>query len=230
MLEKDDFVAWANENVLVVVGHSEAAHAFDEVEEGGEKVKRCKLYPGLTCAQHEQVSRDAHAGEGGLPRIESKSGVPNSWLVSPSGEVREIDGADQQSPSKIIAASEAFQKEVGKHLTRKKYEALREDLAKGDAKAQEGAFKDALAAYGKVEKDLKKLPEGMASAVQERLDALDAKVREALDAIKAGDEDPAAKTKAARELERQVSTRLKSTGGFLPVKDEIAAYLKELKG
>jgi hypothetical protein len=228
VLENDKFAKWANENILVVVGHREADHDFEEVQnEAGETVKRCGLYRGLTCAEHEAATRDCHSGEAELPKIEEKSGVPNCWLVAPTGEIWEIEGGDRFQYKAIIERVEEHQKDIGKHLSRKKYLKYEESLATGDAALEEGKFKDALKAYAKVEKDLKKLPEGMADTVAERIEKLDAAVRDAMEKIRDGGEAASAQLKAARELEKQVTLRLKS--GHLPVKADLDAWIKELK-
>jgi hypothetical protein len=228
VLENKKFYEWANENVLVVVGHTQAEHEFEEVDgEGGEKVKNCKLYVGLTCAQHEAAAQDCHSGAGDLPKIEQKSGVPNSWLVAPTGEIREIEPGEQQVVSKIIDAAEAWQKDLGKFLTAKKYEDCQEDLATGDAALEKKDFKGALKVFAKIEKDEKKLPEPMVASVAKRIEAVNEAVRAALEELKGSEADAESRLKEARQLSSQVSLRLKS--GYLPVKEELEAFIKELK-
>ncbi|MHC5010875.1 MAG: hypothetical protein ACYTG6_08000 [Planctomycetota bacterium] len=228
MLENDKFIKWANENILVVVGHTQADHEFEEVEsEEGESVKQCLLYPGLTCDQHEAMARDPRSESGDLPTIEHKSGVPNSWLVSPTGEVREIDPQDQQQYKAIIELVEAWQDELGNHLTLSKYEKYRELLAEGDAAIEAADWKAALKAYAKVERDARKLTEALLANLTARIEQLDAAIRESMEAIRDSGEDVAEQLKAARALDRQIAVRLKS--GYLPVREDLAAFIKELK-
>jgi hypothetical protein len=64
VLEDAEFAAWANENVVVMVGHSRGGHGTVDVSKPakGEPKTQCSLYPGLTCDQHADVLDDAKEG------------------------------------------------------------------------------------------------------------------------------------------------------------------------
>src|SRR5947207_11880682 len=61
VLEDSEFIAWANENAIVLVGNQHGGHGEADVAKPakGEPKKQCKLYPGLTCDQHAKVYDDA---------------------------------------------------------------------------------------------------------------------------------------------------------------------------
>ena len=69
------FVAYANENLVMVVGHA-PGDAFDDPHaelEGGA----CSLYPGITCAQHIDLYRKGLAVMGGF------SVSPGNFVLHP---------------------------------------------------------------------------------------------------------------------------------------------------
>ena len=226
MLENKKFVDWANENILVVVGHSEENHPTEYEDDKGKKQPGCPLYHGMTCEEHRAIARECMSPAEGIPPVKNTGRMPNTWLVSPSGEVTAFEPADQQSAGKIEEIITTAQKEAGKHLTWKKYSKYRESFDAIDAALGEDKLKDALKALKKVEKDTKKLPDGMKAEVDKRVEALNAKAVEAFDALKEGD-DVAAALKAANKLKNDVGARLKR--GYLPVVEDIKAWLKEAK-
>lgn len=227
MLENKKFVEWANENIVVVVGHTEDKHPTEYEDDKGKKVPGCPVYRGLTCEQHRAITGECRNPPDDLPKIEVGNGMPNSWLVAPDGTVVALEPADQQVASKIEDKVAELQKAAGKHLTWKKYGKYLDAFETGDAAVREGELKAAIKAYQKVEKDAKKLPAGMTAEVDKRLEALNAKAVEALEAIKTGDEEVVKRLKAANKLKNEVGLRFKR--GYLPVVDEIKTWIKETK-
>lgn len=226
MLENKKFVDWANENVIVVVGHTQEDHPTEYEDAKGKMQPGCPLYRGMSCEEHRAIPGECMSPPEGMPAVKSTNMMPNSWLVAPDGTVTQIEGADQQSAGKIEELVMDRQKEAGKHLTWKKYSKYLESLEAFDAALGKDELKDAIKALKKVEKDTKKLPEGMQAEVDKRVEAINAKAVEALEAIKA-DEDTAAAIKAANKLKTRVGSRLKR--GYLPVVDEIKTWIKEAK-
>ncbi|MDF1701755.1 MAG: hypothetical protein P1V36_11420 [Planctomycetota bacterium] len=226
MLENKKFVAWANENLVVVVGHTQEDHPTEYEDAKGKKQPGCPLYRGMTCEEHRAIPRECMTGGEGIPTVKSTNMMPNSWLVTPGGEVTQIPSADQQSAGKIEEIVMEAQKAAGKHLTWKKYGKYLESFEASDGALREDKLKEAIKALQKVEKDSKKLPAGMQAQVTTRVDAINAKAVEAFEALKAG-EDVAAAMKAANKLKTQVGARFKR--GYLPVVAEIKAWLKETK-
>jgi lipopolysaccharide biosynthesis regulator YciM len=166
-----------------------------------------------------------HNAAEGLPKIPAKSGVPNSWLVSPSGEVRELEGADQQSAGKIEEIATAWMKEIGDHLTWKRWEQVRESFAEADAAVEKGDWKAALKAYAEVDKLRKKVTPAVVEDLDARLAALNEKVLAAFATLKEDDADPKARHKAVSDLLATVRATLST--GYIPAKTEIEAWITE---
>lgn len=233
MLENEDFVTWANENVVTVVGHDGATgenKQHEPVEEKDAKTKEvrqvCPLYEGLTCEEHRNIRREASNPKDDFGKIEIPSGYPNSWMIGPDGVVERIEGKDQQTAGKLEELLTEFQKKYeGKPLAMKKYEAYRKAFAAGDEAIEAGKWRAALAAYAKVDADAKKLPAGMADRVKAKIDAANERIAAKFAEVRDGDLDDAAKLKAVKALRSEVGAKFST--GFLPVLAELDAWTKE---
>jgi hypothetical protein len=232
VLEAKDFVEWANENVVLVVGHDGATggkekHKPLEVKEKEGTKEACPRYPGLTCAEHEAMRADVAKGVDGFGgKIEVPSGFPNSWMVGPDGTVEAMDKSKSVVAKGCQECLVEFQKKFeGKPLTAKKHGDYRKHLADGDKAADEGKWKAALASYAKVDADAKKLPKALLEKVASRAEALNGKVADAFAKVKEGDGDAAAKLKAVRALRSEVGAKL-STGPLACAAD-LDAWIKE---
>jgi hypothetical protein len=233
VLEDEDFVAWANENVVIVVGHDGATGDKPQHEpvertdpKTKEKSKVCPLYDGLTCEEHQKIRRDASSPKDGFGKIDVPGGFPNTWMVGPDGVVERIEPKDQQVAKNVEEALVAFQKKYeGKPLGWKKYDAHRKSIADGDAALADGKWKAALAAYAKVDADAKKLPKGLAERLRAKLAAASEKVAAKFAEIQDGDADPAAKAKAVKALRAEVGAKFSS--GPLGVVADLDAWIKE---
>lgn len=233
MLENEDFLTWANENIVTVVGHDGATgenkqHEPVEVKDAKTKEvsKVCPLYEGLTCEEHQGIRREASNPKDGFGKIEVPSGFPNSWMVGPDGVVERIEPKDQQTAGKVQELLQEFQKKYdGKPLTMKKYEAYRKAMVEGDKAVEDGKWRAALAAYAKVDADAKKLPAGLAERLKAKIDAANEKVAAKFAEVKDGDLDAAAKMKAVRALRGEVGTKFST--GHLAVVADIDAWIKE---
>jgi hypothetical protein len=233
VLENDDFVTWANENIVTVVGHDGATgenKQHDPVEVKDPKTKEvtkvCPLYEGLTCEEHRDIRREAANPKDGFGKIDVPSGFPNSWMVGPDGVVERIDPKDQQTAGKIEELLQEFQKKYDvKPLPMKKYDAYRKAIADGDKAVEDGKWRAALSAYAKVDADAKKLPAGLAERLKGRIDAANEKVAAKFTELKDGSLDAAAKMKAVRALRGEIGTKF-STGNLAVVAD-IDTWIKE---
>jgi hypothetical protein len=233
VLEDDDFIAWANENVVIVLGHDGATgdkeqHKPVEVTDSKTKEKKevCPLYDGLTCEEHKAIRKEVADPKGGVGKIDVPSGFPNTFMVGPDGVVERIDPKDQQVAKNIQEALVAFQKKYeGKPLPWKKYDAHRKSISDGDRAVEEGKWKAALAAYAKVDADAKKLPQGLLDRLKAKVDALNEKVAAKFAEIRDGEDDPAAKVKALKALRGEVGAKLST--GPLAVTADLDAWIKE---
>lgn len=223
MLENDDFVKFANESVICVVGHSDTGHATEIEDEKGKKSPGCPLYPGLTCEQHRAVNGQVMNPPEGCPKIELPNGVPNSWLVAPDGTVEKIEPADQQSAGKVQELAEALQKKAGKAIGWKDYSKINEAFEAGATAIEAGDFKAALTAYAQIDKKASKMPPSVGERLGKQTEVLNAKVAEAFEGLKSG-EDALQRDKDIKALKSKVLTKL--GGKALPVVAEIDAWLK----
>jgi hypothetical protein len=215
-MDNEDFIAWANETIVVCVAHGDKGH------DPAEGV--CPLYPGLTCEQHQQASMDMTNAPEGLPKIASPDGVPWGCLIKPDGSIHEFEKGDDRVSGKLMDVAAEVQKPFGDPLVMKKYEKIQEAFADADAAIEKGDWKAAIKAYAELEKGRKKAP----AALTERLDAKEKDLDDRLDAawteIEGGSLDPAAKVKAANELLGKVKQTLGPR--YVAVKVKIEAWLK----
>jgi len=223
VLENEDFVKFANENVICVVGHNDTGHAAEVEDAKGKKAPGCPLYPGMTCKEHQDIMGEVGRPPEGMPKIDMPNGVPNSWLVAPDGTVQRIEGADQQSAGKIQELAEELQKKAGKAIGWKDYEKLSTAFETGLKATDEGDWKAAILAYQQIEKKAAKMPASVGERLGKRVEELNAKVVEAFEAAKAV-EDAAQRDKDMKALKAKVSSKIGAKA--LPVLTDIDAWLK----
>jgi hypothetical protein len=149
-----DFIRWSHEAVVMLVAHNELGHEEKkETDSYGNPVKRCTLYPGLSCFEHLDVAVDIDNARGdGLVKVPFLELCPNTWLVLPTGEVKQVSEADQFTAGKIRAQVETLQKDLGAVVPTKGFAALKELAKSADAALDEDKHREALthlAALGK---------------------------------------------------------------------------------
>src|SRR5688572_12330485 len=112
VLDNKDFIRWSHEAVVLLVAHNELGHEEKkEADSYGNPVKRCTLYPGLTCFEHLDAAVDIDNARGdGLIKVPFLELCPNTWLVLPTGEVKQVTEEDQFAAGKIRAQVETLQK------------------------------------------------------------------------------------------------------------------------
>lgn len=234
MLENEDFVAWANENVVIVVGHDGATgekKQHEPVKQTNAKTKEekeiCPKYAGLTCAEHKAIRREVGEPKDGLGKIDVPSGFPNTWMVGPDAKVEKLEPKDQQVAKTVQDDLVAFQKKFeGKPIAWKSYDKLKKSLADADAATEAGKWKDALAALLKVDSDSgAKKSKHLSEKVKAKADAVNAKVVARLAEIKDGSSAPADKVKAAKSLRGDVGAKF--SFGNLAVVADLDAFVKE---
>jgi hypothetical protein len=223
VLTNDKFVEWANENIVCVVGHNEKEHPTEYEDAKGKMKPGCPLYRGLACEDHQKMVQEVMSPPEGLPKIAVGNGMPNSWLVAPDGTVVEIPRDAQQVASKIQEQVEEIQKKAGKVVTWKDYEKLNDSFAAGAKAVEAGDWKVAIGHYGAIDKKAAKLPESVGKRLKERVEALNAKVVEAFEAVK-GEADVVQRDKDMKALRAKVSAKIGTAA--LPVLADIEAWLK----
>jgi hypothetical protein len=233
VFENPDFIAWANENIVFLVGYKGKEHgdAKPPVDGEGDKEKApkdakqtakagdCSLYPGLTCDDHERILEEATTGKGG-PKL-ACPGYPYSYLVAPDGTF------EQHKKDRVVQELEDgvadFVKKA-KLKPSKKYQGYLASLEAGDKARDGGKWRDAISDYLKVDGVVKKMP-SLSTAVASRIEALNTAVAAEFGKVTADESvDLGARIKAVKALRGQLGTKFSS--GYLPVVADIDAWLK----
>ena len=208
VLEDPEFVAWANEHVVVLVGHPPGSHKTVDVKKPkpGEPKTQCSLYPGLSCDDHEQAFEDAveppKAGKDDKPPADGKAASDKPKAAKPKPKAKgkselvlpkmSFDGVPASFVVPPEGTPELFKADREPKACREGLEAAQKALDEHPVlrsrwKAYEKAFADAEKAQkdGKVKVCLLALgkidadaKDGLAKPVAERLKAV-------LDAIQA---------------------------------------------
>lgn len=244
MFENSEFTSWANENVVLLVGHAKGGHKSMDVAKPakGEPKSQCSLYPGITCDEHDACLKDAAAMSGGggdkdkdKPAPKAKKGEPKlllpkmpvegwpaNYVLRPDGTFEKFDGS--REPASCRSGLEEFQKKFDEHaIPFSKYADVKKGLDEADAALKAGKLKVGLDALVKVDHDLAgQFPKAMAESWKTRLDTIDKKVAAKLtDAKKA--KDSAVAKKAVQALRDEFGAAL--TAGPLPSVTDMDAFL-----
>ena len=235
MFDNDDFIAWANENIVVAVGHNTSTPGNEQhkpVKETDPKTKEerevCPKYPGLTCEEHKAVATAAEQSppEGWAKMPESK-GIPNNAVFHPDGTVEKLENKDVMVAKTAIDTLTAKQpnKKDDKPVPFKKWDAYRKSFEDADKAVADGKWKAALAALAKVDADGKKLSKGLTEKLVAKVKDVDEKVGARFGEIKDGSGDDAAKLKETKALRAEVGQKL--AAATLAVVADLDAWIKE---
>ena len=228
VLEDVEFAKWAAENVIVLVGHPKGAHKSEDVAKPakGEPKTQCSLYPGITCADHEQIFADATGkalpgakdekakpakkakkDDGpALPKLEVK-GFPASFVIGPDGTF-ETHGADRQPESCKNRLLELQKKYEENPVPLSKWGVYKAAFADGDKAWKDSRTKPALLAFAKIEADSAKLAKVVAEKLKTRLDAIDAKAAARFAALEKASGEPATKVKSVRAIRAELDVAM----------------------
>lgn len=230
VLEDAEFITWANEHVVLLVGHGRGSHGTIDVAKPakGEPKKQCALYPGLTCEQHDQILKDTKGGgdddKKPAPKKKDKDkdrdtppafpalkfdGIPASFVVTPDGKATDHKG--DREPGACRTGLEAAQKAFDEHpIPASKLAAVRAAWADAEKVAKNGKPRPTLEALAKLEAAAGgALPQLWVARVKAKVDALDAKAVTRLADVRKG-KDPEAVTKALEALRSEFDVPLAS--------------------
>ena len=233
MFENAEFVTWANENVVMLVGHPKGSHKALDVAKPpkGEAAKQCSMYPGITCDEHDKIFSDA-TGKGSdakddkakakpkpkkdaegdasakaPPKLEVK-GFPSTYVVNPDGTFDKMNG--DREPGSCRTGLEDYQKKLEEHpLTLAKWTDVRKDLDAGEKAFKASTWKLAYAAFQRIDATCAGTPpKALGETLKTRLDAIDAKIATRKSEIEKGPGDAAAKAKLLKALRADYPTAL----------------------
>lgn len=178
VLDAKDFIRWSQEALVALVAHNEKGHEEQEgFDSYGSPVKRCSLYPGLACNDHVDAAVDIDTPrDDDLIQVPFLELHPNTWLVSPTGEVTQVAEAEQFVPAKIRERVEALQKALGAPVPLKGYAPLKEAAAQADTARDEGRRRDALTQLATLGRALKEPHAALKDFINARLTSIDADV------------------------------------------------------
>lgn len=131
---------------MALVAHNEKGHPETEGTDAyGEQVRRCSLYPGLSCNEHVDAAVDVDTGrDDGLVKVPFQELHPSTWLVAPTGGVTQVPEDDQFLPARIRARVEALQKTLGAAVPAKQGAGLLDLARKADEALDAERWRDAL--------------------------------------------------------------------------------------
>src|SRR5688572_22242494 len=199
VLENKDFIRWSHEAVVMLVAHNERGHEEkSETDSYGKAVKRCTLYPGLSCSEHLDVAVDIDTARAdGLVKVPFLELCPNTWLVSPTGEVTQVSEEDQFLPGKTREQVEGLQKTLGAAVPTKRYAALRERATSADLAIAASRYNEALAHLAALGAALSKPHAALEEFVKARVASIDTYVTSDFECLR-DDAKLAAATKRER--------------------------------
>lgn len=226
VLEDAEFIAWANEHVVLLVGHGRGSHGTTDVAKPakGEPKKQCALYPGLTCEQHDQVLKDTKGGgdDEKKPAAKKKDkdappafptlkfdGIPASFVVTPDGKA--TDHKADREPGACRGGLETAQQAFDAHpIPASRLPAVRAAWVEAEKIAKNGKPRPTLEALAKLEAAAGgALPQFWVTRVKAKVEALDAKAVTRLADLRKG-KDPEAVTKAVEALRAEFDVPLTS--------------------
>lgn len=226
VLTRKAFVRWSRDALIPLVVHNERLHEETEVEVDGEVVRRCALYPGLSCRDHVRAAVDVDNARGEhLVQVPFVELCPNSWLVLPDGEVQRIAEKDQFDPKAIRRQVERVQEGLGASLEADVVVPVREALERAEAALDDDRWREALEALAGIERHVPAPHAALRALVRRHFEAIDEWVAfEAEDALER--EEP---TDADRALLARLASAVNVLvyGRMVPIKAKLDAWLRD---
>ena len=226
VLESKDFARWSEESVVLLVTHDERQHEEKtEIDSYGNTVKRCTLYPGLSCAQHVDAAVEVDTARGeDLVKVPFVELCPNTWLVLPTGKVLPVSEEDQFLPAKIEAQVATVQKDLGAAVSLKRWADVDASATRYDEAFEAGKFHDALTHLATLAKLVPKPHASLKEFLEARVAEVDTRIGFQFDDLKADAKLPAA-TKRERMAALLEVANVEVLGARPPVHASIKAWL-----
>lgn len=186
VLENKDFIRWSHEAIVLFVAHNELGHE-EKKETGpdGKEVKRCTLYPGLACDDHVGAAVDIDNARGdGMVKVPFLELCPNTWLVLPTGEVKQVSEEDQFVASKTREQVEKAQKDLGASLPAKRFAELQASVVAADEAIDKDLHREALTHLAALGKAVPKPHAALRDLVAERLATVEKHVTWAFEEVR----------------------------------------------
>lgn len=139
----DAKVIAGSRDTVAVASHVDNDHKSMEVEEKGRKVRRCTIYPNISCEDHVRTSEVGKKYLAGIGRWEA----PMSIWTDPKGkELFKLQGA-VGPPAFLQGLKRALNKVEGDRISKEDYDRQAVPLDEADAAMKEGKYKIAIEGY-----------------------------------------------------------------------------------
>jgi hypothetical protein len=139
----NDEVIDATADIVAVASHLDKDHGTYEAVENGRKVSRCKIYPNLTCDDHERTAR-----VGGL-YIKGRFAAPVSIWCDSTGKETSRHFGFRQPEVFLKDLKAALEKVPGPRVSKADYDRQGPPLLEGERALAEGQYKSAIAGLTK---------------------------------------------------------------------------------
>lgn len=184
-------VITAAKNLVCVVAHAgakvwETNHGSTEIKQGKDKIKMCKIYAGIACADHVEVSKERIAQIFG----NKVYATPHHLFYNPKGEElsRSSGTVSPQQLAKDFA--DALAKVEGTHVAKEDYDKVMVSVREGQAAVKKDEIKKAIAAFQKAAKHENPRLKALADKELEALQVSgEARVEAAIKAMGTSEED-----------------------------------------
>ena len=200
-------------DIVAVASHVDNDHKSIEVVEKGVKVRRCSIYPNISCEDHMRTS------EVGMKYIKGRFAAPVSIWTDPSGKEMFRKSGYRQPEAFLADVKDALGRVSGSRISKSDYDKQAIPLDEAEAAARDGKYRIAI--------------DGFTKASQGSIETLRTSATTGLDSIKRTGQGLLARAKAAldssrRDQARELLKLIESEFGALDCGREASALLKKL--
>ena len=183
----DASVISATADLVSVASHVDNDHPSAEVVENGVKVKRCSIYPNLTCEDHKRTS------EVGMMYIKGRFAAPVSIWCDPLGKELFRRSGFRQPDVFLEDAKSALDKVPGKRIPKADYDRQAVPLEEAEEALSAGKYKKAI--------------EGFTAALKGEIEPLRKAAENGMTGVKRTGEGMLARGRTAAESNRKDQAR-----------------------
>ena len=183
----NEAVISATADIVAVASHVDNDHKSIEVVENGVKVKRCSIYPNISCEDHMRTS------EVGMKYIKGRFAAPVSIWTDPAGKEMFRTNGYRQPETFREDIKNALTKVTGTRISKADYDKQAIPLDEAEAAVQVGRYKVAI--------------DGFTRASQGSIEALRKAATTGLESVKRTGDGLLARGKAAVERRREDQAR-----------------------
>ena len=160
-------------------------HGSREVKQGTEKIKMCKIYTGIVCADHVEIFKDRTP-----PLFKNQTfAMPHHVYCTPAGEELFRNAGAKTAADLVTDFNSALTKVGGLHVSKDEYDSAKKVVANGASLVKKDEIKKAIEVFTKLSQHANELLRPMG---KKELDALEAsgsaRVDAAMETLKSSEE------------------------------------------